>query len=217
MNDLEETIVQSSATAELYHTNLLRVQAKELLSESILHLSSHTGELADEVKWADHVRTYLDTVKQVIHDMGECILSPDTAILSSTTTKEKHRDKEDKVTTNQNRRFWIQLQSDLAYKHVQSKEGEKSANKWEFAFPGGSSLEIHPVFSYAAQGAGLTKKASNAHVIPTVDLAVLMPVKPDEDSQGFICDTDYTNGRYFDVCFFVFVFSRTHSLFRERK
>ena len=190
MNDHEET----SATAELYHTNLLRVQAKELLSESILHLSSHTGELTEEVKWADQVRSYLDSVKQIVNGMGACSLSPDTALFSSTmeTTKVVAH-------TVENKKFWIQLQSDLSYKHFQSKD------KWEFLFTGGSSLEVLPVFSYAAHGAGLTTKAANAHVIPTIDLAVLMPVKSGgnvDGNNGFIGDTDYVNGRYFDVRLF---------------
>jgi len=202
MADLEETILQTSATAELYHTNLLRVQAKELLSESILHLSSHTGELSEEVKWADQVRLYLDSVKEILNGMGPCILSPDAVLLSSSTDEAIQKDS---ATTAEHARFWIQLQSDLAYKHLQSKD------KWEFAFSGGSSLEVQPVFSYAAYGAGLTTKAANAHVIPTIDLAVLMPVRSDGDAEnenGFIGDADYVNGRYFDVgLLFFFLFS----------
>lgn len=192
MDEAEENILHTSATAELYHTNLLRVQAKELLSESILHLSSHTGELSEEVKWANQVQSYLDTVKLMITDMGQSVLSPDTVRLST-----KHEDVD-----GQQDRFWIQLQSDLSYKHIQSKE--KSMDRWEFLFPGGSSLEIQPVFSYAAHGAGLTTKASNAHVIPTIDLAVLIPVRLGEDGQdtkGYIYESDYMNGRYFDVGF----------------
>jgi hypothetical protein len=190
---MEDTILQTSATAELYHTNLLRVQAKELLSESILHLSSHTGELSKEVKWADEVRQYIDAVKEILHGMGGCTLSPDSVLIHSTSG--------DSEVASENQRFWIQLQSDLSLKHLQSKD--PSTDKWEFHFPGGSTLQVHPVYSYAAHGAGMMTKAANAHVIPTIDLAVLMPVLKDasmnDDGNGFIGEKDYLNGRYFDV------------------
>ncbi len=185
MTEIDET-VSSSGTEELYHTNLLRLQASQLLSESILPLSSHTGMLDNEVKWAKDVRSYLDSVKRTIGSMNETVLSPDDVVLQT--------NNED----NKPCRYWIQLHSDKAKRHTNGLQ------KWEIPFPGGNYLKIAPIHSYASNGAGLTKAAANANVVPTLDLAVLLPVKSkfeedDKDNFGMIGEKDYMNGRYFDV------------------
>ena len=186
-NDMTE-----AATEELYHTNLLRLQATQLLSESILPLSSHTGMLEKEVKWAKDVWEYMDHLKRTLVTMKAAVLSPDEV---------KFNNAEDK-------KFWIKLHSDKAQKHFDSGDSDEK-NKWNFGFAGGDHLKMAPIHSYAANGAGLTTAVANANVIPTLDLAVLMPVKSkfedDADDSGMIGGKDYLNGRYFDVshvCYF---------------
>ena len=167
-----------AATEELYHTNLLRLQATQLLSESMLPLSSHIGMLHDEVKWAKEAWAYIDQIKRAITSIKSTTLSPDEL-------KFKQSDK-----------FWTKLFSDKARKHFSDKQ------TWEFPFQGGESLKMAPIHSYAANGAGLTTTIANANTLPTLDLAVLMPVKSkfeQEDDDGFIGGKDYLNGRYFDV------------------
>lgn len=167
-----------AATEELYHTNLLRLQATQLLSESMLPLSSHIGMLHDEVKWAKEAWAYIDHIKRAITSINSTTLSPDEL-------KFKQSDK-----------FWTKLFSDKARKHFSDKQ------TWEFPFQGGESLKMAPIHSYAANGAGLTTSISNANTLPTLDLAVLMPVKSkfeQENDDGFIGGKDYLNGRYFDV------------------
>ena len=61
--------VASTATEELYYTNLLRLQATQLLSESVLPLSSQTGLLKDEVKWSKDVHAYIETVQNTISNI----------------------------------------------------------------------------------------------------------------------------------------------------
>lgn len=182
----EESLQSSTATEELYHTNLLRLQATQLLSESILPLSSNTGMLEKEVKWAKNVREYIDNIKNNISSMKEAVLSPDDVKFKNENSKED--------------KFWIQLHSDKAKKHLDSKD---ETNKWNIPFTGGSNLKVLPVNSYAANGAGLTTSVANANVLPTIDVAVLMPVKnkfdDEEDEIGMIGGKDYLNGRYFDV------------------
>jgi hypothetical protein len=74
-----------------------------------------------------------------------------------------------------------------------------------FVIVEGDHLKVSPIHSYAANGAGLTTSFANANVIPTLDLAVLMPVKSkfeeevDQDTVGMVGGKDYLNGRYFDV------------------
>jgi hypothetical protein len=181
-DSLEPT--SGSATEELYHTNLLRLQATQLLSESILNLSSHTGLLEKEVKWTKDVHSYIDAVKDIITSMGSSVLSPEDVLFQQDQGKDS--------------KFWIQLHSDKARKHFESKEDQ---HKWKFLFPGGDSLKISPIHSYAANGAGLTTFVANANVIPTIDIAVLMPPKSMDDHEDncMIGGKDYLNGRYFDV------------------
>ncbi len=185
---VEESVESAAATEELYHTNLLRLQATQLLSESLLPLSSHTGMLEKEVKWAKDVWQYIDNIKKIVSSLGEALLSPDDVIFKS---DEKSEDK-----------FWIKLHSDKAQKHFDSKE---DSGKWKIPFKGGSHLKIQPINSYAANGAGLTTSVANANVLPTIDVAILMPVKSkfdDEgDEAGMIGGKDYMNGRYFDVSY----------------
>jgi len=190
---VEESLQPTAGTAteELYHTNLLRLQATQLLSESILPLSSHTGMLEKEVKWAKDVWEYMDKLKRSLSSMKETLLSPDDVKFNSSKGEEKDY------------KSWIKLHSDKAQKHLDSNE-EK--NQWQFPFTGGEHLKIAPVNSYAANGAGLTTSVANANVLPTLDLAVLMPVKSKfeeaEEDSGMIGGKDYLNGRYFDVSVF---------------
>lgn len=177
----------SSGTEELYHTNLLRLQATQLLSESILPISSQIGMLENEVKWAKDVWKYMDSVKKHISSMDEVVLSPDDVLLEPG-CQEK----------NTAQKFWIQLHSDKARRHI------NGVQNWSVPFPGGEALKITPINSYIANGAGLTTFSANANVIPTIDLAVLLPVKSKfEDGLhgqvGMVGEKDYMNGRYFDV------------------
>ena len=217
------TSASSNATEELYHTNLLRLQAKQLLSESMLSLSAQTGLLENEVKWSKDVIEYIDTVQKTIQSMDAAILSPDSVLLknkgelnknSSSNKNKGGKDKEqDTSVSSSSPSFSIQLHSDKAKKHFQSNQKTTKQNQkdqeWNFHFPGGEYLQMTNINSYAANGAGLTVTNANANVIPTIDLAVLMPVKsrreedydPDDIASGMIGGKDYLNGRYFDVRF----------------
>jgi len=210
---MEDDLQQpSTATEELYHTNLLRHQATELLSESVLPLSSHIGMLENEVKWAKDVWQYMDNVKRILKSLNGAALSPDDVTFQS------HGDNTDKESASSfHERFWVKLHSDKAKKHLEHimNKDENSTNRgnnhhrFDFEFPGGDHLKVSPIHSYAANGAGLTTSFANANVVPTLDLAVLMPVKSkfeeedrddsgDRDDVGMIGGKDYLNGRYFD-------------------
>eukprot|EP00554_Chaetoceros_debilis_P006566 CAMPEP_0194073910 /NCGR_PEP_ID=MMETSP0149-20130528/1122_1 /TAXON_ID=122233 /ORGANISM="Chaetoceros debilis, Strain MM31A-1" /LENGTH=1393 /DNA_ID=CAMNT_0038753963 /DNA_START=143 /DNA_END=4324 /DNA_ORIENTATION=+ len=176
----------SSGTEELYHTNLLRLQATQLLSESILPISSQIGMLENEVKWAKDVWKYMDNVKTLISSMEEAVLSPDDVVVAPG-CQEK----------NTAQKLRIQLHSDKARRHT------NGIQNWTIPFPGGEELKITPINSYIANGAGLTTFSANANVIPTLDLAILLPVKSKfEDGSlgqvGIVGEKDYMNGRYFD-------------------
>jgi hypothetical protein len=199
---MEDDLQQpSTATEELYHTNLLRLQAAQLLSESILPLSSHIGTLENEVKWAKDVWQYIDNIKRILASLKGTVLSPDDVTLQSHDKKESSQ--------QQSQRFWVKLHSDKAKKHLDNMlkdESSKDRNhRFDFEFPGGDHLKVTPIGSYAANGAGLTTSVANANVVPTLDLAVLMPVKSKfeeedaDDKVGMIGGKDYLNGRYFDV------------------
>lgn len=196
---MEESLQPSTATEELYHTNLLRLQATQLLSESILPLSSHTGMLDKEVKWAKEVWEYMDNIKKTLGTLSEAVLSPDDVKF--------HND--DKSTKE---KYWIKLHSDKAQKHFHSKD---DSSKWKIPFSGGEHLKMAPINSYGANGAGLTTSVANANVIPTLDLAVLLPVKSkfddEEDAIGMIGGKDYLNGRYFDVSIYLILKMRIGS------
>jgi len=155
------------------------------------------------VKWAKDVYEYIESVKKSINAMGESLLSPDDVISSK--CKETTSDSlNTTANATENNKYWINLLSDKAQKHCNSKEGK---DKWEFPFSGGSSLKILPINSYMANGAGLTTAVANANVIPTLDLAVLLPVTSrggdhDHDhthaNTGMVGGKDYLNNRYFD-------------------
>ncbi len=202
------------ATEELYHTNLLRLQAKQLLSESILPLSSQTGSLEDEVKWTKDVHDYLDIVQKTIRDINAAVLSPDDVVMNKKGTGKDQKEQQQREKT-----FWIQLHSDKAKKHFEKTSDSANDNnkdnsnvnqhRWEINFPGGGHLQTSCINSYAANGAGLTTTTANANVIPTLDLAVLLPVQnrnsdddDDDTTGGMVGGKDYLNGRYFDVRFF---------------
>lgn len=198
---MEDDLQQpSTATEELYHTNLLRLQAAQLLSESILPLSSHIGMLENEVKWAKDVWQYMDNIKKILASLKGTVLSPDDVTLQSHDNKESSQ--------QQSQRFWVKLHSDKAKKHLDNMHKDESSrdsnHRFDFEFPGGDHLKVTPVGSYAANGAGLTTFVANANVVPTLDLAVLMPVKSKfeeedaDDKVGMIGGKDYLNGRYFD-------------------
>ena len=188
MTQIDAENEPDEAKEELYHTNLLRLQAQQLLDESVLNVSSHTGYLEKEVKWASEAWEYVDTIKRIIGGAKGAVLSPDDVRVNNSSSKGGGK-KEDL--------FFIQLHSDKAKRHLSGEEKDK----WSIPFHGGSTLDVVPVYSYAANGAGLTTKAANANVTPTIDVAVLMPVIDDdaEGDNGMIGGKDYLNGRYFDV------------------
>ena len=172
-----------SATAELYRTNLLRLETSELLNESTLHLSPFSGELDREVKWSDDVRKYIEAIKSAIGSMDSTMLGPDNAAMpppSSSSDDEKVAD----------RRYWANLDSDKFH---------KQGSDWSFPFAGGRSLQIEPVGEYGAGGAGMTNQRGNALCLPLVDLAVLSPSNSNSGEDDMIGGKDYLNGRYFDV------------------
>mmetsp|Transcript_2433 Transcript_2433/g.3232 ORF Transcript_2433/g.3232 Transcript_2433/m.3232 type:complete len:1406 (-) Transcript_2433:1253-5470(-) len=185
----KEELPSTAATEELYHTNLLRLQANQLLSESILSLSSQTGLLENEVKWSNDVNNYIEKIKEIVGGIDPAVLSPSDVLMKS---NEENKDEEGD-------RFLIKLHSDKAQRHVESDE---ETDKWKIPFPGGEFLQLCSINSYAANGAGLTTTSANANVIPTLDLAVLMPMKSrnddDDDICGMVGGKDYLNGRYFD-------------------
>jgi hypothetical protein len=185
MAEMSDDDEPHAAKEELYHTNLLRLQAQQLLDESVLNLSSSTGYLEKEVKWASEASEYIDVIRRTIGGVKGAILSPDDVrVKKSSKGKQKHL-------------FLTELHSDKARRHMSGEEKDA----WSIPFEGGATLDIAPIYSYAANGAGLTTKAANANVTPTIDLAVLLPVIKDEDEErnGMIGGKDYLNGRYFDV------------------
>lgn len=221
-DDHETTAVANSGTEELYHTNLLRLQVKQLLSESILPLSSQTGFLDDEVKWTKDVHDYIEALQKTISSMDAAILSPDDVLLKKRGSDGNHNGGDELTTSSfKEKSFLIQLHSDKAMKHLNrnsssapgdNKKGN-SNDEWKIHFPGGDCLQMASVNSYAANGAGMTTTVANANVIPTIDVAVMMPAKSrndvDDDNDatndgGMIGGKDYLNGRYFDVRLLLF-------------
>ena len=208
MSEANSTASNANATEELYHTNLLRLQAEQLLSESILPLCSQTGYLDKEVKWCRDVQEYIETVRNTIHKVNAVDLSPNDVKLRQQNQKEV----ESVITTKlSEQKFWIELQSDKAKRHLESYnkssndiDKDQAKDAWSFHFPGGEHLQTSSINSYAAYGAGLTTATANANVIPTVDLAVLLPTKnrnDNDEADAMISGKDYMNGRYFDVRF----------------
>lgn len=207
MIEATSTASNANATEELYHTNLLRLQAEQLLSESILPLCSQTGYLDKEVKWCKDVQEYIETVRNTIRKVNAVDLSP-----SDVKLKQNQKEAESDITVKlSEQKFWIELQSDKAKRHLESynkssddNDTDQAKDDWSFHFPGGEHLQTSTINSYAAYGAGLTTATANANVTPTVDLAVLLPAKnrnDDDDADAMISGKDYMNGRYFDVRF----------------
>ena len=176
-----------SATAELYRTNLLRLETSELLNESTLHLSPFSGELDREVKWSDDVRKYIEAVKAAIGGMDNTVLGPDNAAMPPLSSSDDSHDKDGTA----DKRYWASLMSDKFH---------KQGSGWSFPFAGGRSLQIEPVGEYGAGGAGMTNQRGNALCLPMVDLAVLSPSSSAGNGEDdMIGGKDYLNGRYFDV------------------
>lgn len=197
----------SNATEELFHTNLLRLQADQLLSESLLPLCSQTGFLDKEVKWSKDVQRYLEGVQNIVRKMDAADLSPDNVRMNDRAKKDGGGDGGPTEKLSE-QKFWVELHSDKAKRHLEAANncGDGGPEKWIFHFPGGHHLQMSSINSYAAFGAGLTTATANANVIPTVDLAVLLPVKnrsdDEDDSEAMISGKDYMSGRYFDVSLF---------------
>jgi len=195
-----------AATAELYRSNLLRLQCRELVKESILSLHPSTAaalsqpnaEIETEVKWSNSVKEYLEQVKRVINGMGPMTLSTET-----TGVKRQAEGKEMK-------KYWTLFQSDKFLKsHSQDgddlkKKSVSSSNvrdgRLEVLFPGGKTLQVEEVGCYGAGGMGLTTHRSNGNVLPEIDLAVLLPASSSADGENEVVMTgkDYLNHRYFD-------------------
>jgi len=178
------------ATAELYSSNLLRLESSEMLKESVLHVSPHSGELKREVKWANQLRDYVTNVKDVLSNMKSATLNPDIATISGSSSTESSSKDDNKGGLSSS---WIALHSD--------KATTKQNVPWEFTFSGGQSLQIEAVGCYGAGGVGLTTSNANAQVLPTIDIAVLMPSflgDQDQDEIGMVGGKDYLNHRYFD-------------------
>ena len=179
-----------TATAELYRNNLFRLELAELLKESILHVSPHSGELQREVKWADQLRDYVNSVKDVLLKIKPTSLNPEMTMMVN--------DGKNKGDLSS----WVPLHSDKA-----TLKKNQTAPTWDFHFPGGQSLQIESVGCYGAGGVGLTTFSANARVLPTIDVAVLIPSfllagENTQDEIGMIGGKDYLNHRYFDVSFF---------------
>mmetsp|Transcript_12486 Transcript_12486/g.18667 ORF Transcript_12486/g.18667 Transcript_12486/m.18667 type:complete len:187 (-) Transcript_12486:1693-2253(-) len=151
-----------AATAELYRSNLLRLQCRELVKESILSLHPSTAaassqpnaEIETEVKWSNSVKEYLEQVKRVINGMGPMTLSTET-----TGVKRQAEGKETK-------KYWTLFQSDKFLKsHSQDgddlkKKSVSSSNvrdgRLEVLFLGDKTLQVEDV-------------------LPEINLAVLLP------------------------------------------
>jgi hypothetical protein len=140
--------------------------------------------------------------------MDAAVLSPDDVILKKRGSDD-NKDGGGK-SSSKDKSFLIQLHSDKAMKHLNhnDKKGNSNNDEWKIHFPGGDCLQMASVNSYAANGAGMTTTVANANVIPTIDVAVMMPAKSRNDmddgdddatSGGMIGGKDYLNGRYLDV------------------
>ena len=182
----------SAATESLARSNLLRLEAAELVREGALRVSPAENHRGEEVRWAPSVRAYVERVKSAIGGLDGATLSPEVAALPQEGDGKKKRC------------YRIPLVSDKHVKSVKgakSKKGEAAASEWTFPFAGGESLDVVPVGSFGADGgAGLAGRHANGNVVPVLDLAVLF------DGE-FVGGKDYLNHRYTDVSFLPFVFS----------
>ena len=171
--------------------------------------------LEKEVKWAKDVWEYMDHLKRTLVTMKPAVLSPDEVQFNFNNNNNNGNGNGNA----EDEKYWIKLHSDKAQKHFDASDSPSDEkNKWHFGFAGGEHLKMAPIHSYAANGAGLTTAVANANVVPTLDLAVLMPVKSkfeddadaDDNDSGMIGGKDYLNGRYFDVShvtFAIFIIS----------
>eukprot|EP00978_Attheya_sp_CCMP212_P012825 scaffold32048_cov33-Attheya_sp.AAC.1 len=101
----------NNAVTELYRSNLLRMECQELVQESMLQLSPHTGESPHEVKWASQARTYVQSLEHLLTDMPGCSSTTAAAwtkssLLVPTTTNNASSSK-----IKQEARYWIPMQS----------------------------------------------------------------------------------------------------------
>ncbi|KAL9182688.1 hypothetical protein ACHAXT_013340 [Thalassiosira profunda] len=198
----------AAATARLARSNLLRLETAELLKESFLHVhpggaGGGTSGLGDarahyEAKWAPSARGYLHRVKEAIDGLGSATLGPEVALLPGGENG-----------ASGEARYRVPLVSDKFAKTLQSSNthASKSANieggnpltSWSFPFPGGSSLTLAPIGSFAHAGnAGLANKRANGNVLPVLDVAVLVDGSADGGEGAFVGGKDYLNHRYTD-------------------
>mmetsp|Transcript_1191 Transcript_1191/g.2196 ORF Transcript_1191/g.2196 Transcript_1191/m.2196 type:complete len:1553 (-) Transcript_1191:57-4715(-) len=193
----------NSATNALARSNLLRLETSELLKESFLHIHP-TGDASHahyEAKWAPTVRSYLESVKNVVEGLGKATLGPDVAILpNSKSTKEKGMEH---LHNPGSEKYRIPLLSDKFTKSTENKTaGINPLTSWQFPFAGGASLTIAPIGSFAHVGnAGLANRHANGNVVPVLDVAVLVNgslIDGSCEEEAFVGGKDYLNGRYTD-------------------
>jgi hypothetical protein len=182
----------ANAVTELYRSNLLRMECQELVQESMLHVSPHTGESPHEVKWASQARTYVQSLEHLLNDMPGCSSTTAAAwtkssLLVPTTTTSTTTNNASSSKKQPESRYWIPMQS------LKFARAHDTTTPLVTTFGGGSTLQMEPVGSYGANGmGGLTHTTSNANVLPTLDLAVLLPA-------SYFLPKDYLDHRYFDV------------------
>ena len=219
------SVPYNSATNALARSNLLRLETCELISESLLHIhpsSSSSGgsdngsslknnnnnNVHYEAKWAPSVRSYLEGVKRVVGGLGEATLGPDVALLP---TSGGGGDANNANASS--RKYRIPLLSDKYTKSqsdtTTSSGSTSNANpltSWSFPFPGGNTLSLLPIGSFAHVGnAGLSNRHANGNVVPVLDVAVLFNGSMvggsdgEEEGANFVGGKDYLNHRYTDV------------------
>ena len=142
----------------------------------------------------------MEDLKGVLGGLGEATLGPNVALLPAGGKGSGDGAGDEEVN------YRIPLLSDKFTKSTSgsSKGGGDSNNpltSWSFPFPGGTSLSVHPVGSFAHAGnAGLANKHANGiggDVLPVLDVAILVDNKDD----AFVGGKDYLNHRYADVSF----------------
>ncbi len=85
---------------------------------------------------------------------------------------------------------------DCSSLHVASDRLLSDSTKFKVFFPGGKLLKCK-VTGTAANGLML-RRSANAYVVPTIDLAVMIP-PPNNKEESFLLPKDYLNYRYMDV------------------
>lgn len=71
-------------------------------------------------------------------------------------------------------------------------------------FGGGGTLNTCLVGTVSFLDGRMLKRTANAFVVPTIDLAVLMPPPSSSNPSSFLLPKDYLNYRYMDVSFAAF-------------